>query len=674
MHRNKLFICIPLFLLFYSLKLSAQENKIDSLAQNLSNYSLKNHSSLLFIHFDKNIYTNNDKVWFTGYLLKTLQDLKDYNTMYLSLINNQDSSVVLHQKFLIENGYVFGNMTLPDSIPSGNYRFIANANIKINDAPDLEFVQDVTIKSTTINPLVASISQFKIKDEQTGNGTVLVKVLSSDNRFISDADVIYTIGKKDKILKSARGKTSIIGELMIDYPADKITSDNNEINVFIKKNRDKRYVKYDLAINNRNDYHVKFYPESGNFISNITNKIGWEAKDSKGAALNVKAVLFADDKIADTITTNSTGMGSFIITPSLNVKYSVKLLDNGVLKGNYELPPQLNSGANIRLASALSNNELRVFIEGNANRKVHLLVHNYAEIFLSSELELKSNTAIKALLKLDSVPKGLNTITLLDSLYKPIAERIFFAHYDEINRLEINSNKMDYNTRDSVKLDLSILGKGNSQVKGLVSVSVVQQNRLSLANNNNIVDYTFLENNLDNLPVSISGVKYNDIGYLEDILLIKGWRKYKWPDEKVINLNNNRQISSYEFTGTVKKNNKPLKKPILINTIAAHNINSFTTDSAGRFSLPYNVLLTDEKTNVWLSVGENGYPINDIELKDPSTLLKSYQQKVKYNAKVTTMGSLAADNVNISSLAGIKLNEVTIKKSIDNTMSIGQFR
>ncbi|MFC4210450.1 hypothetical protein ACFOWA_04605 [Pedobacter lithocola] len=596
-------------------------------------------------------------------MLKTATDLSKYNSLYLSLVNNQDSSVVVHEKFLIENGYVFGSMTLPDSIQSGNYRFIANTNIKFNGLPDVEFVQPITIKSTTINPLVASISTFKSNDN--GDGTVLVKAISSDNRFVANADVNYTVGKAGKIIKSGKAKTSIIGELMIVYPTDKINSDNNQISIVVKKNNHISYAKLDLLVN-RNQFVVNFFPESGNLILDVENKVGFEIKDLYGTVISAKAVLYANEKVLDTISTNSSGLGTFMLKPKSNFRYSVKLLNHGKTSGDFELPISMKRGAAIRLNSALSNSELRTLIYSNFSGIAHVVVHNYEEIFLSSDLKLNSKKALKVRLKLDSLPIGLNTITLLDSAYRPIAERIFFAHLDQINHLQIKSNKAVYNTRDSVKLDLKILNNDNKLAKGMVSVAVVQNNRMALLNKTNIVDYALLESAMESLPKNLSGIKYNDLDYLENILLIKGWRKYKWPEDEIIKPNVTKLFSDYEYTGFITKNKKALTKPVLINTIAASNVNSFNTDNDGRFLLPYKALLTNGTSKIWLNIGVKNSALYEVKLIDPSEVIKLYQSKLNYTENKTTVSSLTPNFENITSLSGIKLNEVTIKKKADD--------
>ncbi|WP_316831596.1 hypothetical protein [Pedobacter aquatilis] len=654
-------------------KLKAQVNKTDSIALVLEHYSQLNKSSTLFIHFDKNVYTNNDQVWFTGYMLKSIVDIDQYNTLYLSLVSTADSSVALQRKFLMDKGFAFGNFTLPDSLPGGNYRFVANANIKLNGKISPEFIQPVTIKSTTINPLLTNLSLFKANDQQTGNGTVLLKVLTSDNHFVSDAEVNYTVGKSNQILKTGKAKTSVIGEVMIDYPAGKISKDNNLITVAVKKDKYIRYGKFEIPVESEPQYQVNFYPEGGYMISGLENKIGWEVKDLENTSIRAQAIIFSGNKALDTIYTNSSGIGSFMFKPIANQKYVVRLSKEKELIGNYELPNSLNSGVNIKFNSALGDNGLRLVVESNGNNKTHLIVHNYEQIFLSTELQLAKEKPLRVLLKLDSVPTGINIITLLDSLYRPVAERIFFAHYNNLNQLLIKMDKEEYAVRDTVKLDLKILNKQDEQLKGLVSIAVVQGNRINLTNKKNIVDYNYLENILGLLPPNSSGTKYNDLAYLDDLLLIKGWRKYKWPEQSDINLPLENKVTELEYSGTVTKGKRPLKVPLAINTIAGSNVNSINTDSLGRFILPYQTIISEEKTKVWLNLNDKDFQDFNIKINDPFDDVKLALKNLSYQNESKKMGVLASDNINITSLAGIRLNEVTIKKTKDNNINFTSF-
>lgn len=663
-------ITFLLSLLWVSAK--AQNHQLDSVAINLTNYGLNNLQSSLFVHFDKNVYTNNDQVWFTAYLLKAVADREAYHTLYLSLINNRDSSVVYQRNFLIDKGICYGAFNLPDSLEGGDYRFVANTNIMLNGKPDAEFIQLITIKSTTLNPLINKVSVFKPFDERTGNGTVLLKVLTSENRFVEDAQIKYQIGRDKQVLKSAVGKSSVIGELMIDYPADKITAENNLLSICIKKGNDTRYVKFELPVMHSPKYRVSFYPEGGYLVNNQTIKVGFEIKDKAGAGVKARGVLYEDDTAVDTISSSSMGIGAFYLMPKSTRRYVVKLLADGQQAISYPLPFILNKGVALSMPSAISNDEIKIQLEANFNTNVHLLVHNFSAILLQTTIALKQAKIQPIKFNLDSVPVGLHTITVLDSNYKPLAERIFFAHYDQINQVKVIPDKIEYQTRDQVNLKLKITDKSNKPVTGLVSIACVQANRLLLANNINIIDAYYL-NKLSDFPNNSFGLKFNDKDYLNDILLVKGWRKYNWPEVELKKTEKSQLLSSLEYSGSITKKNKILKVPMSLNTIAGTNINILSTDSSGKFSIPFaNLLTSNPKPNVWLSMGTPDYQNFELKVNEPQKDIKTYLRQQSFIQPVTKSEVANENSYSITSAVGIKLRDVVINKTKDNSTSFGK--
>lgn len=669
---SKFYIILASALLFL-VSVKAQDKKLDSIALNINRYALKNAESSLFVHFDKNVYTNNDQVWFTGYLLKTITNLDQYHTLYLSLINNKDSSIVLQDKFLIDKGFAFGALTLPDSIPGGSYRFVANTNIKKNDKPDGEFIQAITIKSTTVNPLIASISVFKMYDEQTKNGTALLKILSSDNHFVEGAEIKYQIGKDKQLLQTGTAKSSVIGELMIDYPADKVTAANNLLTISIKKGNHNRYVKFELPVRNSPKYQVSFYPEGGYLIAGLMSKVGFEIKDGTGAGIKARGVLYEDDAAVDTIATSSMGIGAFYLMPKSLKHYMVKLLVNGQQAMSYHLPLALNKGVALSMPSAIGNDEFKTQLEANVSVNVHVLVHNFSDIFLQTTLALKAGKMQSIRFNLDSVPVGLHTITVLDSNYKPLAERIFFAHYDRINQVTVESDKSEYQTRGQVNLKLKITDKENTPVRGLVSIACVRANRLLLSNNNTIVDAYYLNNNLTDFPNNSFGLKYADKNYLNDVLLVKGWRKYKWPEVELDKREIVNVLSSLEYSGNITRKKKSLTGPMSLSTIAGTNINFLSTNSSGKFSIPFANLLTKEaKPNVWLSIVAAKHENYELKINEPQNDIKTYLGLQDFVQPVSKTAVADENTQSMTAVAGIKLKDVVINKTKDSSNSLAR--
>ncbi|WP_124559233.1 hypothetical protein [Pedobacter sp. KBW01] len=664
---------ITFLLVLLCVMAKAQDHKLDSVATNLNNYGLSTARSNLFVHFDKNVYTNNDQVWFTGYLLKAVTDMKQYHTLYLSLVNNRDSSVVYQGNFLIDKGFCYGALNLPDSLLGGAYRFVVNTNITLNGKPDAEFIQPVTIKSTTLNSLVDQVSVFKTYDEHTGNGTVLLKILTSENRFVEDAQIKYQIGRGKQVLKSAVAKSSVIGELMIDYPADKITAANNLLAISIKKGSHTRYVKFELPVRNKPKYDVRFYPEGGYLITDLLTKVGFEIKDGTGAGIKARGILYEDDAATDTIATSSMGIGTFFMMPKPLKRYTVKLLADGQQGTIYDLPLALNKGVALSTASAIGNNEFKTQLETNFNTKVHVLVHNFSDIFLQTTLALAVGKMQSIKFNLDSVPVGLHTITVLDSNYKPLAERIFFAHYDQINTVSVEPDKNEYSTRERVELKLNITDKDNKPVTGLISIACVQANRLLLGNNTTIVDSFYLNDNLPDFPNNSFGLKYGNKNYLNDVLLVKGWRRYKWPEAELVKSETTKLLSSLEYEGSILKKKKPLDAPMSLTTIAGTNLNFLSTDSSGKFSVPFANLLTKEvKPNVWLSMATAKHENYELKINEPQKTIKTYLGQQDFVQPVSKTGVADEYAQSITSTAGIKLKEVVINNTKDNSTSFSR--
>lgn len=657
-----LFACIVLLLV----KAKAQDVKLDSVELNINRYGLKAAQSNLFVHFDKTIYTNNDQVWFSGYLLKNITNLDQYHTLYLSLINNSDSSVVIQDKFLIEKGFAFGALTLPDSLPGGSYRFVANTNIKKNNQPDGEFVQPIIIRSTTVNPLTANVSIFKAYDEQSKNGIALLKILSSDNRFVENAEIKYHIGKDKQTLLTGTAKSSVIGELMINFPADKITANNNQLNVSVKKGKDIRYIKFNLPVRKRSNYQIQFYPEGGYLVDRLTSKVGFEIKDLEGTAIKATGFLYENDRVIDTLQSNSTGLGSFSICPQPSKKYYVKLFGSEQEGNSYHLPAALIHGAVLTAGTAIAENDFRLQLAANNNQKVHVLVHNFDDVFLHADLILAAKKNQNIRFKLDSVPIGLNTVTILDSNYRPMAERIFFAHYDQLNQIELSTDKNEYSTRDQVNLKLNVTGKNKTPLTALVSIACTQANRISVVNNQNIIDYFYLQQHLKPLPSRPMGLKYVDQDYLNDVLLVKTWSRYKWPETEVIN--KKEVLSSFEYHGEITRRKKLLTSPLGLTTIAGKNLNFLDTDSSGRFSIPFDhLLIKEQKTPVLLGMVTDRYDLYSLHINNPQEELTKYILQQNFELPDARAKVINNDYQSITSAAGIKLKEVVITKNNQNT-------
>ena len=98
-----MFKCLFLFLLgTVSLQNAygqANLDERDALQAKLNKYAKTHVDDILYLHTDKTIYTNNETLWFTAYLLKTSAvQLTDHYLLSVSIVREDNRSIFLENK------------------------------------------------------------------------------------------------------------------------------------------------------------------------------------------------------------------------------------------------------------------------------------------------------------------------------------------------------------------------------------------------------------------------------------------------------------------------------------------------------------------------------------------------------------------------------------------------
>lgn len=504
-------------------------NKI--LLDKMSIYSKTHPTAGLFVHTDKTIYTNNEPIWFSGYLLKGTEDPANvHSILSVAVINEATKTVVAESKYIMKNDLSFGSLTLPDTIPPGNYQFIATTNLADkNNIPLVKYIQAITVKS---------ISQQSFK-----------------------------------------------AELSLKIPGR------------IKK-----------GIN------VKFFPEGGNLLDGLETIVGWEARSIYNSPIALKGVLFKNDIPIDTISTNSYGIGRFNLNADAKNRYVLKVTANNYLLKDtiFSLPEVLPGGITLHLENAVVNDSLVINLKSKAQEKVHVLVHNYQDVFAAFDVSVMPDGNKIALVLPDDVPRGIATVTVLDAQDRPLAERLFFAHINQKINAEIRTDKKKYNKRERVTVRLKLTDQTGAPVQGIASMAAVQDSRLEFNKQQNIENYYYLINQLTDLPREAENKPLDNKDFLEKTLLVKGWRRYTWQSLQNSSVNDTLVAHTLPITGLVKYFGKSLKKPVNLLVVRDSALEQLTTNSDGSFVLDPEglVVAADKKIAVSVNVAnKEGYTI-----------------------------------------------------------------
>ncbi|RYG18013.1 MAG: hypothetical protein EOO07_09905, partial [Chitinophagaceae bacterium] len=292
-------------------------------------------------------------VYFTGYLLKTdsLSTAK-HSVLSIALIRDADSTVIMQDKFFMQNGLAYGNMILLNKVIPGNYHFVAYTNQTVNAWPEITFKQTVVIKTALDPPFSANIKVLNSGSNELQK-KVLIYVTSTEGAFLKKPIAItYEYGNfKAKTLADQSG------QLLITLPYQENVVNPN-LRVKIKHENDSSFIS--IAIPRvKNKATIKFYPEGGNMLNQVLSTIAWEVADQQRLPLLTKGLLLKNNKVVDTIETNMYGIGKFNITPEPNADYTVKLLHSAMTDSTYQLPKAINSGVVLHLPKAVVNDTLR---------------------------------------------------------------------------------------------------------------------------------------------------------------------------------------------------------------------------------------------------------------------------------------------------------------------------
>ena len=640
----------------------------DSLLAKLRLYNLKRPSKVLFAHFDKTVDSTNERIYFTAYSLRAGKT-KD-NLLSFMLLKEGKNDVVLTDRFVMGDGVGFGNVSLPDTLTSGNYSCFLYTNDVINTYPQNVFVQGITIKNTREQSFSASLTLLdSVSNKNELNSKILLRTSSKDNMIISDAQVDYFVGNELHPIISGKVFTDKSGQYIFSIPTQTLSIGNNVLYTHIKYKKGNNIEEKNLRVAlpfKQSPLLVKFYPEGGSLSDNVVSTVGWEVKDIIGLPVKIKAILYENKKRMDTISTDNYGVGKFLLKPKKTCTYFVKLLSPLTSDSLYLLPKVLSNLPVLSIEKAVVNDTVKINVKSNAPSKIFIIVHNFHELFCFIPTET-DNTGKKINIDLTNVPKGIAEVTVLDSLRRPCAERLIFVHYNHRSQLAINTDKQEYNLREKVNLKLNITGPDGNPVAGLFSIACVQANRLEPNKINSIENYYFLNSQLGSLRLKsdYKGIGIEDQNYLENILLIKGWRKYSWidlmqtvPKDTIMNQD------SLRLVGKVTYLNKTVKKPIKMFALNNSSFTNFSTEPDGSFILQNEKLYVSNEESIHLFANDN-HPenyhvsIDDPYLKINNSIALNHTPEIDYSifAKDQQDNSLA----NIKGLDHvIQLNEVKI--------------
>jgi hypothetical protein len=316
----------------------------------------------------------------------------------------------------------------------------------------------------------------------------------------------------------------------------------------LKQNYDGWIEPVGLTVPSKNrTIHFITFPEGGNLVAGISNKLAFKAVNSDGTPVDVQGTLFEDTIPLLTFKSSHAGMGSAELTPVAGKKYYIHLLAP-VSDSIYILPKVYSKGMSLQLITRDKD-----FLEFKVSqspelekRTVYLRGHIRSIVCCIARGELINELKIKIPLK-EFPFQGIAEFTLFDDNLTPLAERLVYVNPDKKLFITTELNKTRYETKGKAILKIAVKDENGQPIVANLGVSVYDKLYQNQADAVNILTHFYLTTQLRgkiNDPAYYFDGKNEDRGEALDLLMLtQGWRRYVW-DKPVLEASNlkNQQV------------------------------------------------------------------------------------------------------------------------------------
>ena len=279
-------------------------------------------------------------------------------------------------------------------------------------------------------------------------------------------------------------------------------------------------------------YDIQFFPEGGNLVQNLPNKVGFRMTDRFGKGQDFESLLVSSN--GDTLLKFRPlhmGLGNFTFTPVPGLLYRAIIQSPNGKQIVKELPVPYPSGL---VMSIKKNTDSQVVVKVVSStdmdmQTVYLFVNSTRAALPVKKGQL-SNRQAEFFIKPAELQDGISRITLFNQEGQPVCERLFFK-YPENKFLISAASDQAYSTRKKINLDLQTRDQSGNPVPANMSLAVYRIDSLQTVDESDITSYYYLNAGLG--PVESPAFYFRDTvkskeEYIDNLMLTHGWRKYNW--------------------------------------------------------------------------------------------------------------------------------------------------
>lgn len=374
-------------------------------------------------------------------------------------------------------------------------------------------------------------------------------------------------------------------------------------------------------------YDAQFFPEGGNLVNGLKNRIAFRVINSQGVGVEFKGEVYDQNKnLVASFQPHKFGIGNFSFIPTINQTYTAVITDAHGSSSTYKLPVVVEEGYVMSVRDTLESQiVIPVQKKGETSDEripfVYLIASTRQSLDVAGARVIKNGKASFLINKKD-LGEGISQLTLFDDQLQPVAERLYFKRPERKLEIKVQTDQLLYGKRKKVKLEIASENNSNQSEPANISVAITRNDSLSTIDHDDIQTYLLFTSELNG---RIESPEYYfqalDNEALDNLLLTHGWRRFSMKnitDDK-------KSVPSYipEYRGhiingkIVDESGNPISRINTYLSSPGKNIQLFTSrsDERGGIQFETNYFFGAKKI---IAQAEPGKTSNyRIELKDP---------------------------------------------------------
>jgi hypothetical protein len=278
---------------------------------------------------------------------------------------------------------------------------------------------------------------------------------------------------------------------------------------------------------------IQFFPEGGDAVFSVVNKIAFKANDQWGRPVKIKGTVVNSKGLKiDSLRIRHDGMGYIFLTPEPGETYTAKWKDEKGVSYTTDLPVARENRVAIQLAVAGTKRTINLTADPHVASQLGVVnVIGTMDQFQVFKISRDISAGFSRLvIPTENLPSGILTVTVFSKEWVPLSERITYVNNEEF-RFRPSMTVEHWGLSKRARNDIQITIPDSMLANLSVSVTDIDIEKDS---SNTIISHLLLTGN-------IKGQVYNPAYYfssnndsvaqhLDLVMLTHGWRRFKWDD------------------------------------------------------------------------------------------------------------------------------------------------